>query len=112
MNECVVRKADISDARGIALVHIASSDDTYAPLAAEWQSDDEGERTARWAKILSEQNRLVMIAEGQRRSDRFRGRRSLLDATSRPRSSRFTPFMSTQCFEVEALGTPFGTLLA
>ncbi len=60
----VLRKAGVGDARAIARVHIASSDDTYAPLAAQWQTDDPDERTARWARSLGEENRLVVVAEG------------------------------------------------
>jgi hypothetical protein len=56
----LVRRACVGDARAIALVHIASSDDVYAPLAAEWPADDPDERTARWARNLGEERRSEM----------------------------------------------------
>jgi ribosomal protein S18 acetylase RimI-like enzyme len=64
----LVRRACVGDARAIALVHIASSDDVYAPLAAEWPADDPDERTARWARNLGEENRLVLVAADADRS--------------------------------------------
>jgi ribosomal protein S18 acetylase RimI-like enzyme len=64
VTEPILRKAGVGDARAIALVHVASSDDAYAPLAAEWQADDADERAARWVRSLGEGNRLVLVAEG------------------------------------------------
>jgi ribosomal protein S18 acetylase RimI-like enzyme len=59
----VVRRAGVGDARGIALVHIASSDDAYAPLAGQWRAEGIEERTAKWAAGLGEPDRLVLVAE-------------------------------------------------
>jgi ribosomal protein S18 acetylase RimI-like enzyme len=64
VTEPILRKAGVGDARAIALVHIASSDDVYAPLAGEWRAVDPDERAARWARSLGEENRLALVAEG------------------------------------------------
>ena len=54
----------MGDAAGIAAVHIASSDEAYAPLAAEWSRANIEARTARWATILAKEGpELVMVAE-------------------------------------------------
>lgn len=36
VDQTVIRRAGLSDAEGIARVHIASADDSLAPLAREW----------------------------------------------------------------------------
>jgi GNAT superfamily N-acetyltransferase len=60
----VLRTAGIDDAAAIAAVHISSSDEAYAPLAAEWSGGDLVARTASWATTLAKDNReLVMVAE-------------------------------------------------
>jgi ribosomal protein S18 acetylase RimI-like enzyme len=48
----VVREARYSDAEDIARVHIASSDDSYAPLAKDWPAQALSARTERWAASL------------------------------------------------------------
>ncbi len=63
MTAFAIRQASVGDARAIALVHIASSDDVYAPLAAEWRAVDPDERAARWARSLDEEHRFVLVAE-------------------------------------------------
>jgi ribosomal protein S18 acetylase RimI-like enzyme len=63
VTELVLRKAGVGDARAIARVHIASSEDAYAPLAGRWQAEDVEQRTARWAASLGEADRLVLVAE-------------------------------------------------
>jgi phosphinothricin acetyltransferase len=50
----LVRRARLGDAAAIAAVHIASSDDAYAPLAAVWPVADPVKRAAAWTKSLSE----------------------------------------------------------
>jgi ribosomal protein S18 acetylase RimI-like enzyme len=61
----LLRSAGIDDAAAIAAVHVASSNDAYAPLAAEWPRGDVDARAARWATTLAKENhRLVMVAEG------------------------------------------------
>jgi ribosomal protein S18 acetylase RimI-like enzyme len=57
----VLRRARIDDASAIATVHIASSDEAYAPLAAEWPRGDVHERTARWSTALAKD--LAIVAE-------------------------------------------------
>ena len=62
----MVRAARIDDAEAIASVHIASSDEAYAPLAAEWASADTATRAARWEKSIAETTSrlpLVLVAE-------------------------------------------------
>jgi GNAT superfamily N-acetyltransferase len=49
----VLRQACPSDSQAIARVHVASSQDAYAPLAQEWQCLDVPERATRWASSLS-----------------------------------------------------------
>jgi GNAT superfamily N-acetyltransferase len=45
-------------------VHIASSDEAYAPLAATWARSDMAARAARWATTLANDSReLVLVAE-------------------------------------------------
>lgn len=58
----VIRHARQSDAEGIARVHIASADDSLAPLAREWPASDLHERTAQWVARLQDANRLDMVA--------------------------------------------------
>jgi phosphinothricin acetyltransferase len=52
----LVRRARVGDAAAIAAVHIASSDDAYAPLAAHWPPADPVKRAAAWTKTLSEED--------------------------------------------------------
>jgi GNAT superfamily N-acetyltransferase len=49
----MIRVATVADADAIARVHIASSNDAYAPLAKEWQAPDLAERTRFWGSVLS-----------------------------------------------------------
>jgi len=61
-----VRRAGAADARSIASVHIASSNDAYAPLAACWPAEDIDARAAKWAKRLTEEaSLLVIVAEDE-----------------------------------------------
>ena len=48
----VVREARHADAEGIARVHIASAEDSCAPLAKDWPAPDVAKRTERWAASL------------------------------------------------------------
>jgi ribosomal protein S18 acetylase RimI-like enzyme len=57
----VLRRARVGDAAAIASAHIASRDDAYAPLAAEWSADDTSARTKMWAKTLSDAKLLLVI---------------------------------------------------
>lgn len=56
-----VRRATIEDAATIAAVHIASADDAYRPLAAEWRAPDAVAREAMWRETLA--SGLVLIAD-------------------------------------------------
>jgi ribosomal protein S18 acetylase RimI-like enzyme len=58
----LVRRARTSDASAITNVHILSSEDAYAPLAAVWPAVDMVARTAFWTKTLSE-GAAVFVAE-------------------------------------------------
>ncbi|HVH45245.1 MAG TPA: GNAT family N-acetyltransferase [Labilithrix sp.] len=58
----VMRPARSDDAAAIASVHIASSDDAYAPLAGTWPQADHSARTALWAESLSGRT-FVLVAE-------------------------------------------------
>ncbi len=60
-----VRAARVEDAAAIASVHIASSDEAYAPLAARWHAADAVARAAMWAKSLAEADGrfVVLVAE-------------------------------------------------
>jgi ribosomal protein S18 acetylase RimI-like enzyme len=49
-----VRRARVEDAAAIAHVHIASSDDAYAPLAAVWPIADAERRAGLWRETLAE----------------------------------------------------------
>ncbi|MEM7153645.1 MAG: GNAT family N-acetyltransferase [Myxococcota bacterium] len=48
-----VRPATLADVGGIARVHVESSDDAYAPLAAVWDAPDVAKRTADWREWLT-----------------------------------------------------------
>jgi L-amino acid N-acyltransferase YncA len=54
MSPSKIRRARVEDAAGITSVHIASSEDAYAPLAASWPAVDAVKRAAMWTKTLSE----------------------------------------------------------
>jgi len=58
----VIRHARQSDAEDIARVHIASADDSLAPLAREWPASDLERRTEQWAASLQAADRLDMVA--------------------------------------------------
>jgi predicted N-acetyltransferase YhbS len=60
--ERVIRHARQSDAEGIARVHIASADDSLAPLAREWPAWDLDRRTMQWAESLQAADRLDIVA--------------------------------------------------
>ncbi len=61
MNEPSIRAARVDDAEAIASVHIASSDDAYAPLAAQWHPADAAARAAKWAKSIAEASPLPLV---------------------------------------------------
>jgi GNAT superfamily N-acetyltransferase len=48
-----LRAPTIADAPGIARVHVESSKDAYAPLAAAWEPHDVDERARMWESWLS-----------------------------------------------------------
>ena len=48
-----VRDATAADADAIARVHLASSEDAYAPLAIHWPTPDHAARAAFWAEVLA-----------------------------------------------------------
>jgi ribosomal protein S18 acetylase RimI-like enzyme len=48
-----IRRAQVADARSIALVHVASSADSYRPLAREWKALDEEEQARKWGGSLT-----------------------------------------------------------
>jgi ribosomal protein S18 acetylase RimI-like enzyme len=59
-----VRGAGIDDAAAIAAVHVASSEEAYAPLAAEWSRGNLEARAAHWSAILAkESSERVMVAQ-------------------------------------------------
>jgi ribosomal protein S18 acetylase RimI-like enzyme len=58
----VIRRALPSDAAGIARVHIASADDSLAPLAREWPVSDLARRTEHWAAALQAADRVHVVA--------------------------------------------------
>ena len=58
----VVRKAREADAEGIARVHIASAEESLAPLAREWPTSDLARCTEQWAASLVAAARLDMVA--------------------------------------------------
>jgi L-amino acid N-acyltransferase YncA len=62
VDRAVIRHARQSDAEGIARVHIASADDSLAPLAREWPASNLDRRTEQWAKSLQAADRLDMVA--------------------------------------------------
>jgi hypothetical protein len=61
-----VRVAVRDDVAAIAEVQIASSNDAYAPLAAQWSPMDRDQRAATWAKSIAEARHcsVVLVAEG------------------------------------------------
>lgn len=62
VERAVIRPARDSDAEGMARVHIASADDSLAPLAREWPAPNLGRRTEQWAASLQAQGRLDLVA--------------------------------------------------
>ena len=58
----VIRYARQSDTEGIARVHIASSEDSLAPLAREWPASDLDRRIERWIASLQAADRLDLVA--------------------------------------------------
>ena len=62
VDRAVIRHARQSDAEGIARVHIASADDSLAPLAREWPAPDLDRRTEQWAERLQAADRIDMVA--------------------------------------------------
>ena len=62
VDRAVIRQARQSDAEGIARVHIASANDSLAPLAREWPASDLDRRVERWAESLRAADRLDMVA--------------------------------------------------
>lgn len=62
VEQAVIRRARQSDAEGIARVHIASAEESLAPLAREWPKADLERRTAQWAESLRVAERLDLVA--------------------------------------------------
>jgi GNAT superfamily N-acetyltransferase len=58
----VIRHARQSDAEGIARVHIASGEESFAPIACEWPALDLDRHTKHWAALLQTADRLNMVA--------------------------------------------------
>jgi ribosomal protein S18 acetylase RimI-like enzyme len=62
VDRTVIRYARRSDAEDIARVHIASADDSMAPLAREWPASDLDRRTEHWRESLQAADRVDMVA--------------------------------------------------
>lgn len=62
VERAVIRQARLSDAEGIARVHIASADHSLAPLARDWPASDLAQRAEQWAATLQAADRLDMVA--------------------------------------------------
>jgi len=62
VDRAVIRHARQSDAEGIARVHIASADDSLAPLAREWPASDLDRRIKQWAESLQAADRVDTVA--------------------------------------------------
>jgi ribosomal protein S18 acetylase RimI-like enzyme len=60
--QAVVRRAQLADVEGIARVHIASADDSLAPLAREWPVADFARRVEHWHSSLQAADRVDMVA--------------------------------------------------
>jgi ribosomal protein S18 acetylase RimI-like enzyme len=62
-----IRPAIVADAAAIARVHVASSEEAYAPLAAAWPGSDLEERTGMWRELLAQtqadSRRVDLVAE-------------------------------------------------
>lgn len=58
----VIRHARRSDAEGIARVHIASANESFAPLVRAWPAPDLARRTEQWAASLQTADRVDMVA--------------------------------------------------
>lgn len=62
-----IRSAEANDSRGIASVHLKSSEDAYAPLAEAWPASDLARREAHWRRRFQtesgEPNRVDLVAE-------------------------------------------------
>jgi hypothetical protein len=72
-----IRSATVGDVAALSSVHIASSDDAYAPLAGSWPVDNVGAlTTAKWFEILGKHDeiapdgpsRLAALRERERRA--------------------------------------------
>jgi ribosomal protein S18 acetylase RimI-like enzyme len=61
-DRAIIRQARQSDAEGIARVHIASADESLAPLAREWPTSALDRRAEQWAASLQAADRLDMVA--------------------------------------------------
>lgn len=61
-DRAVIRHARPSDAVGIARVHIASADESLAPLARQWPASDLARRIEQWTESLQAPDRLDMVA--------------------------------------------------
>jgi ribosomal protein S18 acetylase RimI-like enzyme len=61
----LVRVATVADAPAIAAVHVASSEEAYAPLAAAWPLADVGTRTEGWTESFrtADARRVILVAE-------------------------------------------------
>jgi hypothetical protein len=60
LDRAIIRQARQSDAEGVARVHLASSEESYAPLAREWPAQDLATRTKRWAALLQVADRVEL----------------------------------------------------
>ncbi|RYZ05156.1 MAG: GNAT family N-acetyltransferase [Myxococcales bacterium] len=58
----VIRHARAADAEGIARVHLASAEESLAPLAREWPAPDLARRTAQWLTSLTSAGRVDVVA--------------------------------------------------
>lgn len=62
VERAVIRRARQADAEGIARVHVASANESLAPLARDWPASDLVRRTEQWAGYLQQTNRLDTVA--------------------------------------------------
>lgn len=62
-----IRRAQVSDSRAVASVHIESSEQAYAPLAQTWPAPDFAGREAQWRRRFQAEsgapNRVDLVAE-------------------------------------------------
>lgn len=66
--DVLIRPAQLADVEGIVQVHVASTEDSYAPLARAWPAVDWQQRRAHWAELVtagleSSTQRVDVVAE-------------------------------------------------